>query len=133
MVLEYLLSIIVIVIAKIFSIFDSSLKCKKCKCKMKQKQSQEFYYLIPIWLDDEYEVTESFYLNNLQLIQNKQQIPTGQRACKMQIYQCEHCGDKKVCIIDFLNVRGHESERNVVVFEYKPFEGLLYKEKILNP
>lgn len=54
------------------------------------------------------EKSAGYYLNNATPIENTEQIPSGNRACRMFIFQCQSCGFKKFSIVDFLKVRDYD-------------------------
>lgn len=67
------------------------------------------------------EKSAEYYLNNATSIENTEQIPSGNRACRMFIFQCQSCGFKKVSIVDFLKVRDYEIVKSGDIYPYEKF------------
>ena len=65
-------------------------------------------------------------------IKSKEQIPTGLRACRLEVYRCSTCDKRQVEITDFLNVRGEEAVKGHYEFSYDSFAGLIEEWKELS-
>ena len=98
-------------------------KCKLCKNKMAETQS--YLYLIPARIDEEHEESSAYYLKNATPIQSREQIPTGNRACVITVYQCQSCGYRDVAVVDFLRVRDKEIIKGGDVYPYEDFKEFL--------
>lgn len=79
---------------------SQSPKCKKCKIRMTAGDGT--LYLIPAMFDMKHEESAEYYLHNAKRIKDESQIPKGQRACYMYVFQCPQCGEKIVSVVDFL-------------------------------
>ena len=101
----------------------SGYKCKICKEKMLESQSD--LYLIPAKIDDVHEESSAYYLNNATPIENTDQIPTGNRACYITVFQCPSCGHRNVSIVDFLKVRDKEIIKGGDIYSYDEFKDFL--------
>ena len=104
----------------------NGIKCEQCKTKMEDVSS--YLYLIPVHIDDKHEESAEYYIKNAIPIQSKEQIPTGNRACYMYVFQCPQCGHRKVSIVDFLNVRGQELVKGGDIYPYEKFEQFFYRQ-----
>lgn len=99
--------------------------CISCKAAVPKSSQREYLFLIPVSFSDQYDNPESYLRSHMKPIMGKDQIPTGQRACKAEVYRCPQCGKDQVGIIDFLQVRGEEYTRGSYVFAYESFRTLL--------
>lgn len=95
-------------------------KCKQCKGKMVDTTS--YLYLLPAHFDEEHEENAEYYLNNARQIESTEQIPSGNRACRMFIFQCQSCGHKIVSVVDFLKVREDELVKGGDIYPYEKFQ-----------
>lgn len=95
-------------------------KCAKCKGKMVDTIS--YLYLIPAKFDDVHEESADYYINNAMKIESEEQIPNGNRACRMFVFQCQNCGHKIVSVVDFLKVRECELVKCGDVYPYDTFK-----------
>ena len=101
----------------------SAEKCKMCKGKMVDTTS--YLFLIPAKFDDEHEESAEYYINNATRIENEEQIPNGNRACRMYLFQCQDCGHKMVSVVDFLKVRENQLIKGGDLYPYEKFEDFL--------
>ncbi len=99
--------------------------CTHCKGKASKLAAPQYLFLLPVSFGTKYDNPESYLRSHMAPILTKDQIPTGRRACHVDVYQCEQCGKKQVMITDFLQVRGEESLEATYVFAYENFESLL--------
>lgn len=95
-------------------------KCKKCKGVMTAVES--LLYLIPVHFDDEHEESAKYYIQNAKPIADDSQIPSGNRACYLHVFQCQDCGYKNISIVDFLKVREKEMIKGGEIYPYEEFE-----------
>ena len=95
-------------------------KCEMCKGKMVDTHS--YLYLIPVKFGDEHEESAEYYINNAVQIESVEQIPNGNRACRMYVFQCQVCGHKMVSVVDFLKVRENELIKGGDVYPYEKFQ-----------
>ena len=100
-------------------------KCEQCKIPL-QGWGKPHLFLLPIFHDDDYEVSKDYYISFCQPIQSTQEIPTGQRACKMIILDCSKCYRRYVQVEDFLMVRGTELLKVFARYDYQRFHQLLH-------
>lgn len=94
-------------------------KCKLCKGKMIDTVS--YLYLIPVQFGNEHEESAEYYINNATRIESVDQIPNGNRACRMYVFQCQNCGHKKISVVDFLKVRDNEIVKGGDIYPYEKF------------
>lgn len=99
--------------------------CTHCKGNASKLTSPPYLFLLPISFGTKYDNPESYLRSHMVPILRKDRIPTGRRACHVDVYQCEKCGKKQVIITDFLQVRGDESVEGTYVYPYENFEPLL--------
>lgn len=100
-------------------------KCDCCKGKM--LVTRTFLYLIPSSFDHEHEWSAEYYIKYATPIENETQIPTGNKACRMHVLQCQGCSHREVRVVDFLKVREEEIMKGSAVFPYEKFEAFLYQ------
>lgn len=99
--------------------------CMYCKAAASKSSQREYLFLIPISFGDQYGDAENYLRSHMRPIMGKDQIPTGQRACKLELYRCSKCDKEQVGITDFLQVRGEEYTKGCYVFSYESFRTLL--------
>lgn len=105
------------------SLYGDFVKCKKCKEKMMVEL--EKLYLLPIRFGDVHEEEASYYIRNGQLIHSLDEIPTGRRAFYLRVVRCPVCGERKVSITDFLQVRDTSTVKAGALYDYIEFEGFI--------
>ena len=82
--------------------------CKACRIRM-EKTGPARLFLLPCWHGDHYQPSAEYYLRNCSgPIAGVEEIPTGRRACRVQLCRCPQCGVRRVMVQDFLQVRGAE-------------------------
>lgn len=96
------------------------LSCDVCKQKMENTSS--YLFLLPVHFDHKHEESAEYYVANAIAIADREQIPSGQRACYMHIFTCGQCGSKKVSVVDFLRVRDQELLKGGDVYPYDKFQ-----------
>ena len=99
--------------------------CMYCKAAASKVSNREYLFLIPVFFGEKYENEESYLCSHMKPIMRKDQIPSGQRACRVKVYNCSKCDKKQVGITDFLQVREEESIKGGYVFAYEPFRHLI--------
>lgn len=97
--------------------------CDKCKGAM--DTVSETLCLIPVSFDHEHDRSAEYYIINATPIQSVEQIPTGNRACRIAVLKCRICGCREVGVVDFLRVRDNEITENIDIFPYEPFSGFI--------
>lgn len=102
-------------------------RCIACKEKTAMETGYPRLFLLPISFGDTYEHPEAYLSANMIPIQSKDQIPSGKRACRVEVYRCPACGTRQVEITDFLLVRGEESMKGRYSFSYEPFARVFEK------
>lgn len=95
-------------------------KCKICKGKMVDTTS--YLYLIPAHFSETHEESAKYYLNHAVRIESTEQIPNGNRACYMYIFECQNCGHRIVSVVDFLKVRESELIKGGDIYPYEDFQ-----------
>lgn len=95
------------------------LRCRQCKGMMMNITSS--LYVLPVHFDHIHERSAAYYRKNAKAIAGIEQVPSGNRACKMTVSQCSVCGYKEVEVIDFLPVRGQEVIEGADVYPYSEF------------
>lgn len=97
-------------------------KAEKCEmCNGKMVDTTSYLYLIPAKFGEEHEESAEYYIKNGTKIDSTEQIPNGNRACRMFIFQCQSCGHKKVSVVDFLKVRENELVKGGDIYPYEKF------------
>ena len=99
--------------------------CIHCKAAAEKTSHYPYLFLIPVHFGKHYADPEKFLLRNMHPIMSKEQIPTGQRACRLTVFSCPHCSKQLVEITDFLQVRGEECPQEYHTFDLDPFRPLL--------
>lgn len=102
---------------------EDNIKCKKCKGKMILQQKR--LYLLPCYFGDTHEESAAYYINNLALIDNLEQIPTGRRAAYVSLFSCGSCTNKTVSVVDFLKVREKTVAKGGSMFSYDEMKNIL--------
>lgn len=101
----------------------ASPKCKQCKIRMTAGEGT--LYLIPAMFDMQHEESAEYYLKNAKKIRDESQIPKGQRACRIFLFCCSQCGEKKVSVVDFLRNNEYESIHGGDIYPYEKFRDFL--------
>lgn len=99
--------------------------CMYCKAEAAKALPQTYLFLLPVSFGDTYEDAEKYLLTHMVPIMGREQIPSGRRACKIEVHSCSKCGKKQVIIEDFLLVRGEDYLKEYYVFSYEKFRPLL--------
>lgn len=133
----YIPAIIVIVVVAAVIWFAASLirniirekqgksTCMKCKAAASNTTRYPYLFLLPISFGETYSEPERYLQQKMMPIMNRNQIPTGKRACKVEVFDCPRCNSRQVEITDFLLVRGDDCAKEYHVFAYESFRPLL--------
>lgn len=103
----------------------NQVSCLSCKAAAEKTSRQGYLFLLPLSFGDTYEEPQRYLLSHMVPIRTASQIPTGRRACRVEVFTCPRCGKKQVAITDFLLVRGNEDRKQYHIFAYEPFRPLL--------
>ena len=98
-------------------------KCDVCKGPVMDRE--EYLFLIPSSFDAPHVKELQYYVKNGRFISDVSQIPTGNRACRMAVTQCQNCGRREVVVIDFLLVRGTEVFKGAEAYPYEQLRTFL--------
>lgn len=100
--------------------------CSKCQSKMDERKRQ--LYSLPMMVGHyvSHENAE-YYKNNLRKVSRKADIPTGQYACGMIVYECPECGHRAVKLSVFLPVRDQEKLEEGLYFEKGEMDDFIWQ------
>lgn len=90
-------------------------------CKGNMLDLREDIRLLPVRFDEKHDCSASYYIHSTTPVKDLSQVPTGSRACKIYLLQCQNCGCKEAAVLDILPVRGQEILKNADVFPYEEF------------
>ena len=90
-------------------------------CKGNMQELREDFRMLPVRFDEKHDCSASYYIRSAIPVNDLSQVPSGRRACKIYLLQCQTCGCKEVAVIDVLPVRGQEILKNADVFPYEEF------------
>ncbi|MCI9373505.1 MAG: hypothetical protein HFI52_08895 [Lachnospiraceae bacterium] len=99
--------------------------CMYCKAEAAKALPRTYLFLLPVSFGDTYENAEKYLLTHMTPIMGREQIPSGRRACKVEVHSCSKCSKKQVIIEDFLLVRGEDYLKEYYKFAYEKFRPLL--------
>ncbi len=99
--------------------------CIYCKAEAAKESPRTYLFLLPISFGDTYDNAEKYLLSHMAPIMGREQIPTGRRACKIEVHLCSKCNKRQVVIEDFLLVRGEDYMKEYYKFSYEKFHPLL--------
>lgn len=105
--------------------------CMHCQSVASKVTTPAYLFLLPVSFGAKYEDAQNYLLSHMKPILGKEEIPSGRRACHVEVYQCGKCGKKQVQVTDFLQVRGEESLEGTYIFPFEPFQQLLSRWEIL--
>ena len=106
--------------------------CIHCKGTAEKEEGFSCLFLIPVHFGEVYGDAERYLQTHMTPIKSKEQIPTGMRACRLEVYRCRTCDKRQVEITDFLDVRGEETVKGQYEFSYESFAGLIEQWKELS-
>lgn len=99
-------------------------RCDVCRARTR-KRGEPRLFLLPIHQDKDYTPSAEYYASACRPLERVEDIPVGQRACRMWALECPQCGEQAVLVADFLRVRGQEVPEQTAVCDYAPLAGLL--------
>ncbi len=99
--------------------------CIHCKAAAEKLVTPDYLFLLPVSFGDKYEDAQRYLLSHMRPILYKNQIPSGRRACRLEIHQCSKCRRQQALITDFLQVRGEESVKSTYTFPLETFQSLI--------
>ena len=99
--------------------------CIYCKADAPRISQHTYLFLLPVFFGALYEDAQNYLLSNMKPIRGTEQIPTGMRACYVEVYLCPRCDKKHVAVRDFLRVRGEDHIQRIYRFPYEPFRPLM--------
>lgn len=99
--------------------------CVHCQAAASKITTPPYLFLLPISFGAKYEDAQNYLLTHMKPILGKEEIPSGRRACHVEVCQCSKCGKKQVQVTDFLQVRGEETLEGTYHFPLEPFQPLL--------
>lgn len=102
-------------------------KCKTCKKRM-EKQGAPRLFLLPVYNDESYSASSSYFIQNCVPIQTEAGIPTARRACRVWLLRCPVCGEGKLLVHDFLRVRTEEVLEGAYLYDKQELWELLYRQ-----
>ena len=91
-------------------------------CKGAMIDIREDLRLLPVRFDESHDRSSEYYIYSTVAINDLAEVPTGNRACKIILLQCQNCGCKEVVVMDILPVRGQELLKNTDLFSYEDFK-----------
>ena len=116
---------VILVIRDLFRRSKGGITCLHCKGVSNKISRHPYLFLLPISFGDKYEHAASYLPSHMIPISRKEEIPTGRRACWVEVYSCPQCDTKQVLITDFLQVRGTEHLEGSYHLPYEPFYSLI--------
>jgi len=132
--LPILITVVVIGVVLVFGIYflreylrirKNGSTCIYCKAEAAKESPRTYLFLLPISFGDTYDNAEKYLLSHMVPIMGREQIPTGRRACKIEVHLCSKCNKRQVVIEDFLLVRGEDYMKEYYKFSYEKFHPLL--------
>lgn len=99
--------------------------CIKCKAAASKITQYPYLFLLPLSFGDTYSDAENYLRAHMTPIMDRRQIPTGKRACKVDVYECPRCNTRQAEITDFLLVRGADCNEGHYKFSYDSFRSVL--------
>lgn len=124
--------VFIIIIVAVISVVRETIRgkrgestCMKCKAAAVKNTQCRYLFLIPVSFGDTYDDAENYLRTHMRPIMSKEQIPSGQRACWIDVFDCPCCGNRQIEITDFLQVRGEEYAKGYHKFAYDSFRPLL--------
>ncbi len=132
--LPILIIVVVIGVVLVFGIYflreylrirKNGSTCIYCKAEAAKESPRTYLFLLPISFGDTYDNAEKYLLSHMVPIMGREQIPTGRRACKIEVHLCSKCNKRQVVIEDFLLVRGEDYMKEYYKFSYEKFHPLL--------
>lgn len=99
--------------------------CIHCKHAASKVSPKKHLFLLPVSFGETYENAEQYLPSHLKPIMGTNHIPTGRRACWVELYSCSKCRKEQVTVTDFLLVRGQEDVKATYILPCEPFLKLI--------
>lgn len=99
-------------------------RCDLCKARTHILSAPQLF-LLPVHNDKRYTPSAEYYSRACRPLARVEDIPIGQRACRMWPLVCPKCEARAVLVVDFLRVRGEEVPEETVVCDYAPLAAVL--------
>lgn len=91
-------------------------------CKGSMIEVSEHLRMLPVRFNEGHDRSADYYMYSTVPINDLSEVPSGNRACKIFLLQCQNCGIKEVVVMDILPVRGQEVLKNGDIFKYEEFK-----------
>lgn len=101
---------------------EDKMKCPKCKEHMHIVEKK--LYLLPCHFGEEHDESSQYYVKNAILCKSEENIPVGQRAAYCTLFSCDVCAEKKVSVVDFLQVRDQTMAKGGGLYDYQELRQL---------
>ena len=75
---------------------EGKILCRKCQAPAVKSSTRTYLFLIPASFEQEYGDPEGYLSRNMKPIAGKEQIPTGRRACWLEVFTCTKCDERQV-------------------------------------
>ena len=66
-----------------------------CKAEAAKALPRTYLFLLPVSFGDTYENAEKYLLTHMTPIMGREQIPSGRRACKVEVHSCSKAGNHR--------------------------------------
>ena len=116
---------VILMVRDQFRYSNGKITCLHCKGASNKISRHPYLFFLLFSFGDQYEDAASYLPSHMTPISRKEDIPTGRRACWIEVYSCPQCSSKQVMITDFLQVRGTEHSKGTYVLPYAPFYSLI--------
>lgn len=110
--------------AKLIARGKKAPRCRECRATAEIRHGP-WLYLLPVLHDKSYTPSGDYYCRMCRPLDRVEDIPTGQRACRMWTLVCPVCGKRSVLVVDFLRVRGEEVTEEYGVYDARELAPLL--------
>lgn len=110
---------------EMFLFSKGKVTCVHCRKTTSKDSSKKYLFLLPISFGQKYEDAEHYLPSHMTPIPGTDWIPTGRRACWVELYACSRCGRELVTVTDFLLVRDTEDVKAEYVLSAGPFLSLI--------
>ena len=102
--------------------------CSKCQSQMEEKKRQLYQLPMTVGHYTSHQRAE-YYQQNLVKVNGKADIPIGNYACGMKVYECPACGHRAVKLSIFLPVRDQEKHEEALLFENGEMDDFLGRDR----
>ncbi len=111
------------VFRKIYAFFHDDC-CSQCQTKMEERKRQ--LYRLPMMVGHYTSHADAeYYKRHLMKVHQKADIPVGNYACGMIVYECPECGHRPVKLSIFLPVRDEEKHEETLYFDNGEMEDFI--------